>query len=181
MIITSDFDNICMKAKNQAELMVKNGLYSRFKLSRAARIEKAYLGCIGELAFEHYLQKENIKYSKDTTDFSIKNSDDFDFLINSKKIDIKVAKKTTKRIPSDHWTYGYPEEQNPISKDFVIIGWVDFNLKQVGFYGWITGIQIQNFPVVSKNGYAGYAYKTPNHEFKWGDLNKDFKQLQINL
>ena len=181
MIINSEFEEICVKAKIQAEMMVKNGLYSRFKLSKTSRIEKAYLGCIGELAFENYLKKENIAYRTDLTDYSTNNSDEFDFLINAKKIDIKVAKKTTKSTPSDNWTYGYPEEQKPNTKHFVIIGWVDFNLKQVGFYGWITGIQIQNFPVVSKNGYAGYAYKTPNHEFKWGNLNKDFKQLQINF
>lgn len=177
MLITNNFEAICTAAKISAQNMVKNGLYSRFGLSDNARIEKAYLGCIGELAFEEFLKEQNIQYKTDNTDFTTRNSDDFDFLINSKKIDIKVAKKSTKSNPSDGWTYGYPQEQKPESKDYVIIGWVDFNQKQIGFYGWIAGKIISEFPVVTQNTFAGYDYKTPNHEFKWGVLHKNFNHF----
>jgi len=129
------------------------------------------------LAFEEYLKANNIKYETDNTDFSSKNSDEFDFLINAKKIDIKVAKKTTKNSPNDNWGYGYPEEQNPSSKDFVVVGWVDFEKKEISFYGWLTGNEIKEYPVVTHNSFVGFKYKTPNHEFKWGDMNKDFKNL----
>lgn len=181
MLITSDFDAICLEAKKRAEVMVKNGLYSRFGLSQSSRVDKAFLGCIGELAFESYLIENKISYQTDSTDFTTKNSDEFDFLINSKKIDIKVAKKSTKRAPTGGWTYGYPKDQKPETKDFVIIGWVDFTQKEVGFFGWIRGIAISKYLVVTKNGFAGYAYKTPNHEFKWGALNQDFGALLTNI
>lgn len=39
-------------------------------------------------------------YSKDLTAYSINNTDEFDFLINSCKIDLKMAKKFIKRTPS---------------------------------------------------------------------------------
>ncbi len=172
-----NFKDANVIALNKAREMVKNGLYSRFGLSEEARIEKAHLGCLGELAFEIFLKSKKIDFKLDTKDFKNRNSDEFDFLINRKTIDIKVAKKTTPRNPNDNWTYGYPQEQNPVSKDYIVVGWVDFTKQEIGFYGWITGKDISTFPVVTKNTFAGYNYLTPNHEFKWGELNKDFDKL----
>lgn len=172
-----DFSKANLIARNRAEEMVENKLYSRFNLTKAERIEKAYLGCLGELAFEHFLKNQGISYKLDNIGFENRNSDEFDFLINDKKIDAKVAKKSTSSAPNDRWTYGYPQEQHPASKNYVVVGWVDFVKNEVGFYGWITGSKIASFPVVEKNSYAGYRYFTPNHEFKWGELNKDFETL----
>ncbi len=172
-----DFDASLVQAKIKAEKMVDNGLHSRFGLSRNQRVEKALLGCLGEMAFEHLLNQKKVQYQLDNTDFSTKHSDEFDFKINGKKIDVKVAKKTTANPPKDNWTYGYPEEQNPISKDFAVIGWIDFINKQVAFYGWITGSEIAKYGVVTQNSFAGYRYLTPNHEFKWGALNKNIDQM----
>ena len=62
-------------------------------------------------------------------------------------------------------------------KDFVVIGWVDFDKNEVGFYGWLTGERIARFPVVEQNSYRGYRYLTPNHEFQWGEMNKNFGML----
>ncbi len=177
MIVAIDFEAIKNKAHIRASKMVSNGLYSRFGLNYQKRVAKALLGCIGELGFEEYLKQQNINYSKDDIDFTLRNSDEFDFLIYEKKIDIKVAKKSTHQMPNDKWTYGYPKEQNPATKDFVIVGWVDFNVKEVGFYGWITGRQISEYSIVTRNTFAGYPYLTPNHEFRWGDLNKNFDRL----
>src|SRR5690606_20919970 len=101
----------------------------------------------------------------------------FDFFIKGKKIDVKVAKKTTASNPSDRWTYGYPEEQNPKTKDIVVVGWVDFNNKVIGFYGWTTGDIISSYKVVKVNSFAGYRYLTPNHEFPWGILNKNLSLI----
>lgn len=177
MIIDINFNEVVEQAEIKAKIMVENGLYSRFGLSYNSRIEKAKLGCIGEIAFEEYLRQKGHQYSLDQTDFSETNSDEFDFLIGGKKIDIKVAKKSTARPPSDGWTYGYPQEQNPISKDFIIVGWVDFTNREVGLYGWITGERVSRFSVVTKNSFAGYNYLTPNHEFRWGVLNKNINSL----
>jgi hypothetical protein len=177
MIVDIDFKELRSNAYQKASKMVENGLYSRFKLSLNQRVEKALLGCLGELAFEEYLKQNNIQYKLDTSDFTVTNTDEFDFLINQHKLDIKVAKKTTQNNPTDHWTYGYPEVQNPASKDYVIVGWIDFNNEVIGFYGWIEGHKITQYPVVTHNSFAGYKYLTPNHEFKWGALNKDFNEL----
>ncbi len=172
-----DFKLNHKKAHQRAFEMVNNELYSRFGLSKESRIEKAMLGCMGELAFEQMLIKKKLLYTVDRENYEERNSDEFDFLINGKKLDIKVAKKSTPNSPNDNWTYGYPNEQNPASKDFIVIGWVDFVNHTVSFYGWITGIAVTEFKVVNINSYKGYKYLTPNHEFKWGDLNKSFDQL----
>ena len=181
MIVNINFEQVLAKADIRASKMVENELYSRFGLSFDSRLEKAKLGCIGELAFEEYLIQKKYSFKLDQTDFTESNSDEFDFLIGGKRFDIKVAKKSTSSNPTDGWTYGYPEEQNPSSKDFIIVGWVDFNKNEVGFYGWIKGEKVAKFPVVTKNTFAGYAYLTPNHEFRWGELNKDINGLINNL
>lgn len=178
MIIENlDFDKTLILAHKQATEMVKNGLFSRFGLNIEARLNKALLGCLGELAFEHWLKSKNYIYAVDREGFENRNADNFDFLINNKKIDIKVAKKSTSNTPNNNWAYGYPKQQKPETKDYVIIGWIDLPKKEVVFYGWLTGLAISTYSVVTKNSFAGYNYLTPNHEFKWGNLNNNFELL----
>ncbi len=177
LIENFDFKLNHEKAHQRAVAMVDNELYSRFGLSKEARIEKALLGCIGELAFEQMLIIKKLVFKVDRENYKDRSSDEFDFLINNKKLDIKVAKKSTSNAPNDNWTYGYPSEQNPVSKDFVVVGWIDFVNNKVGFYGWITGEAVSKNAVVTSNSYKGYKYLTPNHEFKWGSMNKNFDQL----
>lgn len=172
-----NFTKMLSLAHTRASEMVENGLYSRFGLNKKQRIDKALLGCLGELGFETLLQQEGIEYVVDRNNFKDRNSDEFDFLINNKKFDIKVAKKSTKAAPNDNWTYGYPAQQRPQTKDYVVVGWVDFLKKEVGFYGWISGRRVSEFKVVTRNSYRGYKYLTPNHEFKWGELDEDLEQL----
>jgi hypothetical protein len=172
-----NFDLELIEARRRATIMVQNGLYSRFGYSIEVRIDKALLGCIGEIAFQRFLEQSNIDFEIDNGSFATRNSDEFDFLINNKKLDVKVAKKSTLNLPNDNWTYGYPEEQKPITKDFVVVGWVDFINKNVGFYGWTRGEIISRYTVVTKNAFKGYSYNTPNHEFPWGILNKNFTEL----
>lgn len=176
-----DFKSNYEVAQKRAIAMVDNDLYSRFGLSKDLRVDKALLGCIGELAFEQILIRKSFLYTVDRGNYKIRNSDEYDFLINNKKVDIKVAKKSTSNAPQDSWTYGYPVEQKPASKDFIVIGWVDFIKEVVGFYGWITGEAVSKYAAVNSNSYKGYKYLTPNHEFKWGALNKNFKQLFENI
>ncbi|HLT56428.1 MAG TPA: hypothetical protein VK057_10015 [Bacillota bacterium] len=177
MITALNLNQLKEEALQRARIMVENGLYSRFRLSYQERVKKAQLGCIGELAFEKFLQNLGIPYQLDREGFENRNTDEFDFSINNKIIDVKVAKKSTRNNPNDSWTYGYPEEQYPERKDFVVIGWVDFDKNEVGFYGWLTGERIARFPVVEQNSYRGYRYLTPNHEFQWGEMNKNFGML----
>lgn len=178
MIITNfDFELFEKKAREKASEMLNNGLYSRFGLNAGERFSKAFLGCLGELAFAHWLDQKSVKYEIDTLGFDNRNSDEFDFLINGKKIDVKVALKSTSNPPNDNWTYGYPQEQKPQNKDFVVIGWIDKIRKEIGFYGWLSGHQICKSPIVLKNSFKGYSYKTPNHEFRWGLMIKDFERL----
>ncbi|MEO6187609.1 MAG: hypothetical protein ABIO82_02265 [Ginsengibacter sp.] len=172
-----DFKREYEIARRRATEMVGNDLYSRFGLSKEKRIEKALLGCLGELAFERLLVSKNLPYIVDRENYVDRNSDEFDFLMNGKKVDIKVAKKTTLNPPGDNWTYGYPKEQHPLQKDFVVVGWIDFTNESVGIYGWTTGIAIEKNAVVNFNSFKGYKYLTPNHEFKWGALNKNFDAL----
>lgn len=49
--------------------------------------------------------------------------------------------------------------------------------ERAGFHGYIRGGAIARFPAVTKNKFAGFDYLTPNHEFKWGVLNKDLQGL----
>ncbi len=51
-----NFDQTVAMAKAKAESMIQNGLYSRFGLSEKERLDKALLGCIGELAFQKHLK-----------------------------------------------------------------------------------------------------------------------------
>ena len=108
-----NFDQTVALAKAKAEKMIENGLYSRFRLSDKERLDKALLGCIGELAFQQHLSNLGIPFELDHTDFQSHHTDEFDVKVNGAKIDIKVAKKTTANPPSDNWTYGYPQEQHP--------------------------------------------------------------------
>ncbi len=172
-----DFKMNYQKAHGRAVAMVANDLYSRFSLSKESRIEKALSGCIGELAFEQLLITKNLSYKVDRENYKDRNADEYDFLINGKKLDVKVAKKSTTNAPNDNWTYGYPSEQKPASKDFIVVGWIDFINQVVGFYGWTTGNVVSNLSIITSNSYKGYKYLTPNHEFKWGALNKNFEQL----
>ena len=111
-----NFDQTVALAKAKAEKMIENGLYSRFRLSDKERLDKALLGCSGELAFQQHLSNLGIPFELDHTDFQSHHTDEFDVKVNDAKIDIKVAKKTTANPPSDNWTYGYPQEQHPKQK-----------------------------------------------------------------
>lgn len=172
-----DFDAALVQARARAKQMVQHGLYSRFGADDAQRIENATQGCLGELAFQHWLESQGIAYQLDEGGFADRNTDEFDFLVNGKKIDVKVAKKTTLAPPADYWRFGVPVDQHPGTKDRIVIGWVDYVRKEVGFYGWMPGSQVAACPVRDTNSATNVPYLTDNHEFRWGDLNRNFAQL----
>ena len=65
MITALNLNQLKEEALQRARVMVENGLYSRFRLSYQERVKKAQLGCIGELAFEKFLQNLGIPYQLD--------------------------------------------------------------------------------------------------------------------
>lgn len=163
------------QAQERAAEMVRRGIYNRFNGTEAERIAHAKTGCLGEIMFEKVLQNSNVNYELDHTDFSNRNADEFDFKMKDLKFDVKVAK--TDRQPQNSWTYGYPCQQINMQKDFVVVGFVNETNKTGGFYGWIPFNEIQKYPAVTTNSFAGFKYKTPNHEFPWGDLCQNFDKL----
>ncbi len=175
MILKVDFDSVKAEAEKRAEQMLKNEMYDRFRENYATRLEHAMIGCMGEIAFEGLLAYYNMPYETDREGFENRNADEFDFQMNGYKVDIKVAK--TDYTPKDSWTYGYPQEQSGMVKDLVVVGWVSEKRKCIGMYGWIPFSEIQKYPLLERNSFAGYKYKTPNYEFPWGDLNKNFGQF----
>lgn len=162
-------------ASIRAKQMIENGLYSRFNENTKQRIKNATIGCLGEIMFEQFLKNNDIPYELDQTDFTVSSTDEFDFKINDKIIDVKVAK--TNKVPQHSWTFGYPVDQHPETKDYIVIGWVNVEKEEVGFYGFIEGEKVKNKPIVEKNSFAKFDYKTPNHEFSWGELSQDFNKL----
>ena len=80
-----NFDQTVAMAKAKAESMIQNGLYSRFGLSEKERLDKALLGCIGELAFQKHLKNLGIPFELDQTDFQSHHSDEFDVKVNGAK------------------------------------------------------------------------------------------------
>ena len=155
--------------------MVENGLFNRMGFTFGQRINKAKIGCIGELTFSILLTEKGIPFRTDTGDFTNRNSDDFDFSINNKLIDVKVA--NTLLMPNDRWTYGYPVQQIGLRKDYVVVGAVNDEERCVRFYGWIPFSRISRYPTQQSNSFAGFNYSTLNYEFPWGDLNKSFDTL----
>ncbi len=175
MIVNINFDNAERIAQERAERMVERGLYNRFGANYRLRVEHARIGCLGEIAFEALLGQRGINYDTDRDNFENRNADEFDFKINGYKIDVKVAK--TNKTPMDRWTYGYPQQQTGMEKDIVVVGWVSEEQRRIGMYGWMMFDRIQSYPLRSHNTYAGFPYQTPNHEFPWGDLNKNLEAL----
>lgn len=175
MLIALNFDETMQEAHDRAVTMVENGLYDRFEEDYNTRVEHAKIGCIGEIAFEKLVNQYHMNYRVDRDNYEDRNADEFDFEINGVKIDVKVAKTDYK--PADGWTYGYPQQQIGMEKEIVVVGWVSERYRRVGFYGWMFFDRIQDYPLVEVNTFRGYRYKTPNYEFPWGDLNKDFNAL----
>ena len=170
-------ENLKNTAREIAVRRVDNGMFNRFGLTREERIDKAYIGALGEVAFENLLQDNYIRY---TTDIHTCNRpDDGDFFINNYSIDVKIAK--TYKDPTPYWMFGVPVGQNPQLKDYTIIGWWNPGMDEVHFYGSIDGANLGGRPVVNVNSFSGARYLTNNIEISWGELDQDFAGLLGNI
>ena len=72
-----------------------------------------------------------------------KHGDTADFFVNRKSIDVKVAKTDKTPRPS------------------------------INFYGIISGIDVANSPILSKNSFGSFKYRTRNHEFSYDKMNQN--------
>lgn len=179
MIIFNYSEDDLVKADGRAHVMVENGLYNRFGCDMQRRIDHARTGCLGEIVFERYLTEHNIRFEIDRDNFEEQNADEFDFEIDQVKIDIKVA--LTTRTPLPRWTFGYPVQQIGMEKDIVVVGWVNTERHEVGFYGWIPFEKIRQCQITNVNTFGHFRYQTPNYEFRWSALCHGFDNLLTAL
>lgn len=177
MVNGFDFDAALADAEAHADAMIENGLYSRFGAGYRTRVQNALVGRIGELAFEQWLLSSDVTFEVDTAGYENRNSDEFDFRVHGRTIDVKVAKKSTLVNPKSDWCFGVPVDQFPEKKDVVVVGWVDFQNKQVHFHGWMSGKDVANHAITDTNSFSGKSYLTDNHELTWGELNQNLNAL----
>lgn len=178
-----DFDSeeyVTFAFEKAKKMVLENDMYNRFNMSVNDRIKNAMLWIVWELWFQLFLSKIWINYELDDTDFTNHNSDEFDVKIWDFIIDVKVAKKSTKFSPNIKWMYGYPVNQNPWKKDYIVVGYVvvkDHIIEEISFYGWIYGNTVLEYPTSMVNSYSWQSYKTLNYEIPWWDLNWNFAQF----
>lgn len=172
-----DIDDTIINEANQiANHRISNGLYNRMGLSYDERLDKAFIGALGEIAFEKFLNRYNITY---TTNFrNGTGPDNGDFCINNYSeiiIDVKIAK--TFNEPSTGWGFGFPVDQHPEQYDFLVVGYWNPRKNIVEFYGSIPGSMLIGRPTVNINVFSGIRYLTPNKEIRWGELDRDLSFL----
>ena len=165
--VTDDMRKI---ANEEAHEMLRNGMYSRMGYDDKQRLDKAYMGKLAEAAFAKLLDDNDIPYTLGEYDAE-KHGDTADFFVNRKSIDVKVAKTDKKPRPS--WTFGVPVGQMPETKDYIVVGLIDSSYTTVNFYGIISGIDVANSPILSKNSFGSFQYRTSNHEFIYGKMNQN--------
>ena len=170
-------DELKNTAREIAIRRVNNGMFNRFGLTREERIDNAYKGALGEVAFEQLLNNNGVEYRTDI--HTCDEPDHGDFFINNCSIDVKIAK--TYKTPMPRWMFGVPIGQNPELKDYTIIGWWNPTQNQIHFYGSIRGENLEGRPVVNFNTFTGARYLTNNIEITWGELDQNFDGLLGNI
>lgn len=127
--------------------------------------DDAFVGRLGELAFEEYLEKKGLKKGVNFVDNSREEFyDKFDFKLtqSGKKIDVKAAQ--TELDPNYSWYFGYPEIQKPAKKDVIVLVYIILKKRIAIIVGYLTGKQVSEYPVTDHNTKANFRYQTPNHD-----------------
>jgi len=153
-------------------------MFDRMGFDDRKRAEAIAIGIYAELAFKLWLDDLGIPYAYGGDDQAAEGADQYDFLIGGRTFDIKCAK--TEREVASHWEYGYPVDQNPQHKDFVVVANFNPRTMIVLFYGYIHGAHIASFPKKSDNK-AGVAYSTLNYNFPYTALDRDILSLLRSL
>ena len=158
------------EAWKYAQEMLRNGMFSRFGLSEKQRMDKAYIGRLGEIAFEIFLDDNGVYYEPGTYNPKT-HSDNGDVIINNYSIDVKTAR--TSRDATSGWVFGYPVEQKPSDKDAVIIANLTNNDSELRLFGIISGFDVSNCPISQSNSFSGASYMTQNYEIPYSQLEPD--------
>ena len=93
-------------------------------------LEKKRIGFLGELAFEEFLKQEKLNYEKDDCLFR---EDKYDFLIGSKKIDIK----TTTWMYYNKWNKLYVNKTQAEKDKIDVFIYVVIHLDKAEIFGFI--------------------------------------------
>lgn len=110
-------------------------------------VVKMYEGKIGEKAFREWLINEGIPYIEDST--GPDTADEYDFLINNKKIDVKTRTKSfhTRTLEMVSQFHSRP-------KDFYVGIYLDLDNQEAEIYGFISSDQLQNLSQIEDQGYG---------------------------
>lgn len=109
-------------------------------------VVKMYEGKIGEKVFREWLINEGIPYIEDST--GPDTADEYDFLINNKKIDVKT------RTKSFHTrTLEMVSQFNLRPKDYYVGVYLDLKNQEAEIYGFISSDQLQNLNPIENQGY----------------------------
>lgn len=161
------------EASQLAQEMMENSLYDCMSYNDVdEQFSHAYIGSLGEIAFQMLLEREGIPYIAGSY-IPDQHSDNWDVNICGRIIDVKIAEVHTSSTPNNNWTFGYPCDQHPEQKYGIVVGLYYPSAKQIGFYGIISGAAVANKPTTNSNSYAKFDYLTSNYEFSYGDMNQD--------
>jgi len=125
--------------------------YDRFKLTKEERQEKILIGKIGEEIVKTFFKNNNINYKEDQT--SSHDLDEFDLVVNNKKIDIKTCSKDFHIrlfvVKNKFDTYK--------KHDYYIAVKIDLDHMLASIYGYATKEDISNAKVENKGYKDNYS------------------------
>lgn len=119
---------------------------------------KMYEGKLGEKIFKQYLIDNNTEFIEDTSSF--KEADDYDFLINNKKIDVKTR---TKKFHTR--TLEIVEQVSKRPKDVYVSVRLNEDKKSGSILGWFFKEDMLKINRIEKNGYLDN-YVLFDHELR---------------
>lgn len=169
-------DRLHQEAEAIASARFAAGLYNRFGATDALRKERAFIGALGEVAFESILLDRGVPFESDIR--AALEPDDGDFFLPDRRglsVDVKIAKSI--KTPAPQWRFGIPVDQRPASKGAIVIGWWNPITSMVCFYGSLAGRLLAGRKVVRTNSLTGERYFTDNIELRWGELDQSLGDL----
>ena len=169
-------DSLRQDAGAIATARFTSGLYNRFGATDGLRKERAFIGALGEVAFESILLDRAVPFESDIR--AALEPDDGDFFLPGRiglSVDVKIAKSV--KTPAPQWRFGIPVDQHPASKGAIVIGWWNPTTDMVCFYGSLAGGVLAGRRVVRANSLTGEPYFTDNVELRWGELDQSFGHL----
>lgn len=154
------------------------GLYDRFGLDDEQRLENAFIGALGEVAFEAALIERDVPYRTEIHEELGVDAGDFFFehpeIAGEADVDVKIAK--TQRAWRPAWEFGIPVNQRPADKFGIVIGNWNPATDELTFVGSMRGADLRGRPMVRRNTH-GTHYMTPNVELRYAELDETFPEI----